>query len=607
MHYREGLSLEKDSISIPPKNKPGGNRLHTFFSSLNPANNQLPLRIKITIPYFFLAVLIAISAAFLVSNIIFHTVEERFNNQLGEVGVLSSELMVVEEEKLLETLRLITYSENVGFHLSQHHPEELRSTALGIAINQQADAVEFLDKDGYLVLSMRHKEGSTIEDYAYATGGDNDLFTNLEFVNKVLSAQKDQLGDKYSGYVQADWGNYFYVSGPVYDDTNTFLGMIMVGTRMDEIVIRMHEKVLAQVTLYSYNGEVLASSFPYYPDPLAKNLPSAVFSFQNETKSKVRHFEEKRELSISNLGYFEILGPWEVRGDRDLGIIGASLRENFIVKHSPTTRIQITFVIALALLLVIMIGLNLAKTITRPLTKLVAASQTVANGDLDVQVESNSNDEISILADSFNKMIASLKESRADIMDAYDRSLEGWSKALELRDKETEGHTQRVADLSVELAKRLGIEGKDIIDIRRGAIIHDLGKMAIPDSILHKPGPLNEEEWAIMKLHPVYAYEMLKDIKFLQPALDIPYYHHEHWDGGGYPKGMAGKDIPLSARIFAVVDSWDALTNDRSYRKKLSCEDSLSILENNAGIIYDSEIVQVFKDYFEETNMECEG
>ncbi len=593
--------MKKESSSTSTRKPSRGNRLQTIFPFLNPVNNQLPLRIKITIPYFFLAVLIAVSAAFLVSNIIFHTVEERFNNQLGEVGKLSSELMVVEENKLLETLRLITYSQNVVFHISQHDPEELRNASLGIAINQQADAVEFLDKDGYLVLSMRHKEGSTIEDYAYTTGGNNETFTNLEFVNKVLTNQEDQFGDKFSGYFEADWGNYFYVAGPVFDEANQFQGVIMIGTRLDNLVIRLHEKVLAQVTVYTDNGKVLASSFPYPPDTLAAELPAAVFSSQDNAISKLRNF------SISNLGYYEILGPWEVRGDRDLGIIGAALRENFIVKQSPATRFQITSVIALALLLVIMIGMNLANTITRPLTKLVAASQTVANGNLDVQVEADSNDEIALLANSFNKMIASLRESRADMLEAYDRSLEGWSKALELRDKETEGHTNRVASLTVELAKRLDIQGEDLVHIKHGAIIHDLGKMAIPDHILHKPGPLNDEEWEIMKQHPAFAYEMLKDIKFLKPALEIPYYHHEHWDGSGYPHGLAGKDIPLAARIFAVVDSWDALTNDRAYRKKITCRNAIDILEINAGIIYDPDIVKAFRQYFEDENLECEG
>ena len=218
-------------------------------------------------------------------------------------------------------------------------------------------------------------------------------------------------------------------------------------------------------------------------------------------------------------------------------------------------------------------------------------------------MEADSNDEIAIVATSFNQMIASLKESRSDILNAYDRSLEGWSKALELRDKETEGHTKRVAYLSEELAKRLGVQEDDIVHIKRGAIIHDLGKMAIPDNILHKPGPLTHDEWDIMKQHPVYAYEMLKDIRFLEPALDIPLYHHEHWDGGGYPHGMAQEEIPLAARIFAVIDSWDALTNDRPYRKKVSNKDAINILDLNAGKIYDPKIVSIFKECIKQLDL----
>lgn len=533
------------------------------------------------------------------SNIIFHTVEERFNNQLGEVGKLSSEIMVVEEEKLLDTLRLLTYTENIIEPITQHDLEKLRSMALGIAINQQADAVEFLDKDGYLILSMRHKNGSTIEDYAYSTGGNPTTFQDWEFAQNVLQARQDDLGDKYSGFVDADWGKYFYVSGPVYDEFNQLQGVIMVGTTLKSMAVRMHTNVLAQVTFYAADGSVLVSSLPYEPEPLDAGIAAIVLTTQEDQISKIRNIDQKRELSVSNLGYVEILGPWEVRGDSDLGILGAALPENFIVKQSPSTRLQVTFVIALALLLVIMIGMNIANTITRPLTNLVNASQTVARGDLAVRVESDSNDEIAILAAAFNNMVASLNQSRQDIMDAYDRSLEGWTKALELRDKETEGHTQRVADLTVALAKYLDITGEELTNIRRGAILHDIGKMAIPDSILHKPGPLNDEEWVIMKQHPEYAYEILKDIRFIQPALDIPRYHHEHWNGDGYPFGLSQTQIPLSARIFSIVDSWDALTNNRPYRKKITPEDALKILEINAGIIYDPVLVAIFKKYYQ--------
>ncbi|MEA2575068.1 MAG: hypothetical protein QOH93_2366, partial [Chloroflexia bacterium] len=159
-----------------------------------------------------------------------------------------------------------------------------------------------------------------------------------------------------------------------------------------------------------------------------------------------------------------------------------------------------------------------------------------------------------------------LQRSNIELGLAYDRTLEGWSGALDLRDKETEGHTQRVTEMAVRLARALGVRENALVHLRRGALLHDIGKMGIPDSILLKPGPLTDEEWVIMKRHPVYAHELLSPIDFLRPALDVPYCHHEKWDGTGYPRGLKGEQIPLSARIFAVVDVWDALSSNRPYR-----------------------------------------
>ena len=151
-------------------------------------------------------------------------------------------------------------------------------------------------------------------------------------------------------------------------------------------------------------------------------------------------------------------------------------------------------------------------------------------------------------------------------MKAYDTTIEGWSRALNLRDKETEGHTRRVTEMTLTLARRFGFTEEDLLHLRRGALLHDIGKMGVPDNILLKPEPLTEEEWIIMRKHPQYAYDLLKPIAFLGSALDIPYCHHEKWDGTGYPRGLRGEEIPLAARLFAVVDVWDALTSDRPYR-----------------------------------------
>lgn len=177
---------------------------------------------------------------------------------------------------------------------------------------------------------------------------------------------------------------------------------------------------------------------------------------------------------------------------------------------------------------------------------------------------------------------------------AYDATLEGWVRALDLRSQETTGHSRRVTELTVQLAQALGVQGEALVHLRRGALLHDIGKMGIPDNILLKPGPLTEEEWAIMRRHPQYAYDMLAPIDFLRPALDIPLCHHEKWDGTGYPAGLRGEAIPLAARIFAPIDIWDALRSDRPYRRGSPREQVCEHLRTLAGNHLDPRVAEAF-------------
>jgi len=180
------------------------------------------------------------------------------------------------------------------------------------------------------------------------------------------------------------------------------------------------------------------------------------------------------------------------------------------------------------------------------------------------------------------------------LQEAYERTIEGWVRALDLRDRETEGHTQRVTELTIKVAGKLGFTDEELAHIKRGALLHDMGKMAIPDEILQKPGPLNEAEWEKMRRHPVYAYEMLSPIAYLHPALEIPFYHHERWDGSGYPSGLKGEEIPLAARLFAIIDVWDALCSDRPYRKKLPRREVAEYIREKSGTLFDPKLVDVF-------------
>jgi putative nucleotidyltransferase with HDIG domain len=179
---------------------------------------------------------------------------------------------------------------------------------------------------------------------------------------------------------------------------------------------------------------------------------------------------------------------------------------------------------------------------------------------------------------------------------AYDTAIEGWSKALDIRDKATEGHSQRVAVLATKLAQELGLNAESVAQIHRGALLHDIGKISIPDEILFKPDLLTEEEWVVMRKHPLYAYEILKDTA-LEEAIDIPYAHHEKWDGSGYPRGLKGAEIPLAARIFAVVDVWDALRSERPYRQAMSDNEVFEHLVSLSGVHFDPDILKAFIEF----------
>ncbi len=204
------------------------------------------------------------------------------------------------------------------------------------------------------------------------------------------------------------------------------------------------------------------------------------------------------------------------------------------------------------------------------------------------------------------ELLNSLQISNNDLKNAYDSTLQGWVEALDLRDKENEGHSSRVTDATLRLAIHFNFEDKEITGIKRGALLHDIGKISISDTILNKPGPLSEDEWIIMRKHPEFAFQLLSKTRYLRDALDIPYCHHEKWDGSGYPRGLKGEAIPLAARIFAIVDVWDALISDRPYRSAWSREKALEYIQEQSGKQFDPRVVKVFVDYLKSIHSKTE-
>jgi HD-GYP domain-containing protein (c-di-GMP phosphodiesterase class II) len=195
-----------------------------------------------------------------------------------------------------------------------------------------------------------------------------------------------------------------------------------------------------------------------------------------------------------------------------------------------------------------------------------------------------------------DKLVEDVQDTYEELKNAYETTLEGWSRALEIRDRETQGHSRRVTELTTRIARQMGFTEEELIHVYRGALLHDIGKLGIPDEILHKPGPLDEHEMNIMRLHPQIAVDLISPIEYLKPAMNIPRYHHEKWDGGGYPHGLSGESIPLEARIYAIIDVFDALTHDRPYRKKMSEDEALEYIKSQAGKHFDPDVLEVFLD-----------
>ena len=560
---------------------------------------RFPIRIKITAPFLILAVGLAIGAAYAITQVVFDTIDERFTNQLIESGKLSAESMVRQEDSLLRSLRLFAYTEGLPEATANKDIQLLETLSLGIAANQGEQVVKFLDVDGELVLSLAHQPGGDAADYAIATESDVD-YAAVPFIASVLGGRVDEFGDKFSGLVPDARGEMFFVAGPLVDAGGQLGGVVLVGRSVEAMLRQIHDETLAQISVYELDGTPYASTFY---EPLSVDAGEAAMVLANQNQSSLRrNIGSRRGLNISNIDYEEILGPWEGRGNEDLGLLGVSLPRTFLVSASNATRLQITGLASFSLLLVIILGVYIASAITRPLRNLVEASAEVADGNLQVQIQPSGNDEVTVLTRSFNTMISSLNQSKVDLLNAYDRTLEGWSMALELRDQETEGHTRRVAELTLELSQLMGFEGDDLLHIRRGALLHDIGKMGIPDNILLKPGALTDEEWQVMRRHPEFARQLLWPIEYLRPAIPIPYSHHEWWNGEGYPQGLSGDEIPLPARIFAVIDVWDAMRSDRPYRAAIPEDEVREYLLKAKGVHFDGRVVEAFFELLHRMN-----
>lgn len=544
--------------------------------------NRLSIRAKLTLPYVLLSLLIALGGGLIVTRLMLESVEQRFTNQLLESRKLASELMVHEEDRLLETLRLLIYTDGVPSAMLRRDQDKILELVYPATFNAGEDAVIVLDKFGIVIASMIRIENTNEYELTHI----KEKLSARPFVARLVRQEIDEQGDKYSGVSDIDRDAYFFVSGPVTNEKGDFVGVILVGASLNGIVERISDDTLARATIYDTDFIPVSSSFVDLPPP--PNIDPELI-----LKSKTEQ-TWLRDVTVSSVAYTEVLSSWEIRGIEDAGILGTALAKDFLVEASQLTRLNVSLQILAAITAAIFLGVTLSGVITRPILKLKNAASEISRGNLDVSVDTAGNDEVAALAKSFNEMTSNLRRSEKSLIQAYDKTIEGWVKALELRDRETLGHTLRAAHMTMELARAMNVDEKDLQNIWRGVLLHDIGKMGIPDSILLKQGPLDDWERKIMERHPALAREMLSQIEFLRPCMDIPTYHHEKWDGTGYPNGLVGEEIPLTARLFMIVDVWDALTSDRPYRQSWSDQEALAHIKTASGKHFDPKVVEAF-------------
>lgn len=550
-------------------------------------NLRHSIQAKITMPYVLLSMIAALGGGMIISQLLIRSIDQRLDGSLLETGTISKEIIVDQEDDMLETLRLISFISGIDQDVENEQPEALREIILPVIYNSADDAVEILNTAGVGILSIRRDLDRNPAQYTAVKGSAN--FITESIVRNVIQGKIDSQGDKYADLIEVDGELYLYVAGPIKDERNNLIGVILVGNLVSDLILELRQETAAQITAYNMDGIVIASTLPDSSD-LEKELTAELAEIK-ESSSLIR------DLSILDLTYREVTSPLELRGDRQVGYLGVAFSTTFLQETTKETRLNIFGLVSAMLFVIIIAGVYIARKITNPIERLKTAAVAVSDGDMNVAVDPVGEDEIALLTRSFNEMVSNLKESKLDLIEAYDRSLEGWVKALELRDEETEGHTQRVTTMTLEVAQLCGINGTELENIRRGALLHDIGKVGVPDEILNKPCKLTDAEFEVIKQHPWYAYEMLSEISFLTPALDIPYSHHEKWDGSGYPRGLSGTAIPIAARIFSLVDVWDAITSNRPYREAMTYEEALSVIEEGRGSHFDPALTDLFLDY----------
>jgi len=536
---------------------------------------RLPIRYKIILPFTVLLVFVGVVGTGVATARLTSAAGAEFDANLLHSSLLANQSLAQLDAARVANLRQATDTVGVPEALASGDLAGLDRLLTPIAANVTTAHIELhvLDSQGRELLRI---EG-TRDGPAPAAVTDAGVFQAQPDVIKVLAGQSDSLGERRLFLLSQGAASAVYWVGPVRAAGTRVLGAILVGQSLAEVA-----SVIQGTALYGLSGTRLASSLSSPP------VVTAAVRRQLTALNSVRV-----DGTEGGHAYGALFSTWMMRGSQ-IGFLAVQANADTLLSSVTQVRLILTLVFTAAALLTLLVGSATASLVTRPVDLLVQSMRAVSAGDLHHRTTVVSRDEIGYLARTFNEMTASLEEKTAALEETTFASMEALARAIDARDASTFGHSARVSAISVVIAEAMQLPAKDLEALRRAALLHDIGKIGVEDKVLHKPGPLSEGEADDMREHPRIGYEMLKGLRFLQPSLPGVLYHHERWDGAGYPTGLMGTAIPLPVRILAVADVFDAMTSDRPYHQGLTYDAASAAIRIEAGLQFDPDVVTAF-------------
>lgn len=535
------------------------------------------VRWKIMAPYAVLTMVFAVLGTYLVTNLVTGSLQERFTNQLVEASRVTSDSVVRRERQHLAGLRAVAFTDGVAEAVETSDGPALAALVEPIVVNNRMERAEVLDARGSRLYGVQQPESAGALPSPLADAADRSAWP---IVVDVLAGRKDASGDKWAGIVDTSDGPALYTAGPILRN-GQIVGVVLAGSLLRSFLPVAKAEALAEVTVYSADGQPLESTFALSPTERAALQPRASLAVPGQPAAR-----EPRQ--VFGRDYDLLYSDLRVRNEV-VGRYSVALPTDYISGAGSTARWQMAALFAVITLAVLLLGWLLARHLTRPLLKLVRAARAVSSGDLSARSAVHTRDEIGMLAVTFDAMTEKLQRQHLATVGAL-------ASAIDARDPYTAGHSLRVGQLAADLGRQLGLPAVSVQHLQIGGYLHDVGKIGVRDNVLLKQGRLTDEERALIEQHPRIGLEILAPAELPGEVLAIVGRHHERLDGSGYPLKLTEDEITVFPRVVAVADVYDALTTDRPYRRAMEIRQAMHILrgEANDGML-DPEVVSALE------------